>query len=212
MSTENSKKDMEALYAKRDAEANRNANEQHQKSLSGGSSTGCFVPETLVLTPSGWTQISEIQAGKNVLSYDLQNKILETKIVIAKRKYSRRAIWSIQSECSKKAIKTTKLHPFMTQNGWKSAAQLEPGDYLTDIDQNGLPIKNRVLSIDETDECVDVFNLITYGHHNFIVKGALVHNFGGFKGLRSALSDIIFELRTSILASTAVPKPLMTDM
>ena len=47
----------------------------------------CYTPDVLVLTESGWKQISEIKEGENVLTLNVETKEIEIKPVLYKIEY-----------------------------------------------------------------------------------------------------------------------------
>jgi len=70
-------------------------------------------------------------------------------------------------------LKVTSEHPFLVNNNWIPASQLQPGDSLKTSDGNTVVIKN----ITEVEEKVEVYNLEASPYSDFIVEdGLVVHN------------------------------------
>jgi len=69
-------------------------------------------------------------------------------------------------------LKVTSEHPFLVNNEWIPASQLQVGDSLKTIDGKQVVIKN----ITEVDERVEVYNLHVNNVENYFANDVLVHN------------------------------------
>jgi hypothetical protein len=69
-------------------------------------------------------------------------------------------------------LKVTLEHPFFSGGEWIKAGELEVGDVLFTSDGK----KARIITIEEIDEKVSVFNINVDGQSNFFANSILVHN------------------------------------
>lgn len=159
--------------------------QEDRKRNSGGGAGGCFTLDMKVLTPEGWRLIGDIQRGELVTSIDPMGQNLCHERVIKKKNYVSRRVWEIRTDLSETPIKTTWCHPIFANGRWKWVFQLSNGDELLGVDQENTLRVGSVLGIERTQIDEDVQNLVTSGLHNFVVEGALVHNFGYLRHVRA---------------------------
>ncbi|HIA01173.1 MAG TPA: hypothetical protein EYN66_04585 [Myxococcales bacterium] len=145
----------------------------------------CFPANARVLTSAGYRELGDLEAGDTVLSYTHSGQLAEERIT-RKVSYGRSKIYCLQLEGERSPIRTTSHHSFKTEQGWKQAAQLKIGDALIVLDAQGNAQQVRVTDF-STEASEPVFNLHTTGAHNFIVEGAVAHNFTEFRILRTWL-------------------------
>lgn len=72
-------------------------------------------------------------------------------------------------------LKVTDNHPFLVNDSWVEASELNVGDYLTSIDGK----KIKITSIQELKETSSVFNFET-SFHDYVVNSIVVHNSNTF--------------------------------
>jgi uncharacterized membrane protein len=90
---------------------------------------GCFVAETVVLTPGGPVCIERLRVGDEVLSNDPDNETDGIGIVQSLFKRSRAPI--IELDIGGTRIRCTEEHPFWVRGaGWIEAGHLRPGEEL----------------------------------------------------------------------------------
>ena len=86
----------------------------------------CFVPGTLVKTPSGLVPIEQLQVGDWVWAYEavtgqfILNQVEATQVTYAD------ALFELVFDGH--VVKTTANHPFLTSQGWRRADELKIGD------------------------------------------------------------------------------------
>ena len=153
----------------------------------------CFPSDAKVLTPSGWKAIRQIQAGEFVVSIDPASSRLSARRVVRRIDHERAQIWEISIEGRDSQIRTTCSHRFLSTKGWVQAHQLKRGDELILIDENGQR-EGTVLAVAPTLGFECVHNLRTETDHNFIVDGAVAHNFVRFPLIRSLLATLVEKL------------------
>lgn len=169
--------------------------ERDRQRNSGGGGGGCFTLDTPILTPTGWQALGKIEPDHEILSYDPGSERVISRPVTAVKHYGLRRLWLLQTRNHAKPIKSTWSHPFMTSRGWKWTCALRLGDEFHEYSENGDIQLNVIESITPSDHYEPVCNLITFKQHNYFVQGALVHNFGYMRGLRSILSDLAYRFR-----------------
>ena len=190
MSTRNSKEEMSALYAKRDAEANRIANENYNKALSGKSDGGCFPAGTVVLTKHGGRTIERINVGDSIVTIDPISGARINCEVLKLLKHKSRRILAIDFTDGS-SLNTTKYHSFRSDQKWTIAKNLAAGNRVQVYDCKYGMLEKVVTSTRYTGEVKDVYNLVTQGQHSFLAEGALVHNFTYFRRTRVFYWEIL---------------------
>jgi hypothetical protein len=149
------------------------------KPVGGVNRPACFVGSTVILTPSGVKPIADLIAGDQVISYDQNTGDTMARRIKKQLSHSRALIWEVYVSENPEPIGTTKVHSFLTTQGWKQTSQLEPGNILVTIDGQAM-----VSSVVRTDRTEPVYNLITEGENTVVARGCVVHNFTYFRRLR----------------------------
>jgi hypothetical protein len=131
----------------------------------GGGGGTCFLAGTLVLTPTGYQDISDLKEGDKVISYDeltKSNVIAEVKLY---RKYLRDHYYLLNN-----SIRVTKEHRFAVERNnkliWVPVIDLKIGDKFVS-DQNNLielTAKEKI-----SDVSVEVFNPALSSPHTYYV-------------------------------------------
>jgi hypothetical protein len=132
----------------------------------------CFPAGTLVNTEHGQIPIEQIKTGDKVWAFDEDSSAIELKEVL--QTTTRECDHTIELYTAQETIETTAEHPFYTTEGWKDAADLEPGDKI--ITQN-----DETVEITETKfyyEPKQVYNFEVADWHSYFVGALawLVHN------------------------------------
>jgi Pretoxin HINT domain len=150
----------------------------------------CFAASTRVLTPSGWTRISQLQAGDPIVSYDRVSGNARIRRVTKRLVHPPCGVWEVETLTG--VIATTACHPFLTRHGWVAAHRLKKGDqFIT------LLGTEAVIASQGTTRFEPVYNLYTSGDHTFVVDGGIiVHNFAFFRSLRVVWHRVFFDWRT----------------
>jgi len=102
--------------------------------------------------------------------FRISKKILFVSIVLLL--ISLTFVFALNSFSDKNTLKVTNEHPFLINNQWIKASELEVGDELT----TAYGKKARIISIEDVDESVDVYNLEVEKYSDFVVNGIVVHN------------------------------------
>ncbi len=138
----------------------------------------CFLPETLIATPSGQQPIATLHPNDAVIS------INESTGQTSLSRISRIDVRDVDAfYVLNNYLRVTPSHPFyVLQNGiWatKTTAELSVGDSL--ITENGEPL--TISSKELFHQPATVYNLIDVEpHHNYVAGGVLVHNKGSSSG------------------------------
>ena len=93
----------------------------------------CFIPNTGIYTSAGIKQISEINIGDSVLSYDTESNkfVTETVYETFEENYDGDIIVIYLENAT--FIKCTPNHEFLTQRGWISAKNITESDDLKEL-------------------------------------------------------------------------------
>jgi Rad3-related DNA helicase len=86
----------------------------------------CFPGETLVETETGPVPISKVKVGMRVVSFN--GSSFELRRVVRVLNQGRKEIVRLTTE--KGDIRCTGNHPFLTQRGWLTVAEIKPGDQI----------------------------------------------------------------------------------
>lgn len=160
-------------------------------------SHGCFSSDTLVATPKGPLQISDIAVGQEVTSatgvfFKCRSSVVRRVTTFGNRRLYVLALGSA-------VLRATGTHTVLTRRGWMRVDCLMLGDYLTGV---GAPNDLAVDSISVTLSREPVFNLIVENDYNFILGiGCVAHSFTFARAPRVALgrlSDLIRHLISHI--------------
>ena len=165
----------------------------------------CFPSTAMVLCPNGWKAIAQVEAGDHVMSYSTKTSTLIPRIVKARIDHGLAQLWEIRLAGRSKPLLTTKGHRFLSAGSWVKAENLQPGHTLRIVQPGGDRMEVVCFS-GASRKCAPVHNLRTSGEHNFVVEGAIAHNFIHFRRVRSVL-DSLFELVLGVesVGSSATP-------
>ncbi len=148
----------------------------------------CFVAGTLVMTAEGYKKIEDIELDDKVWSWceETGEKILNRVTNLFRNQTHDLVHLSIAGE----EITTTLGHPFyVVDYGWKKASELVEKDKVVLYNNAVVEVDN--ISIEHTEELVDVYNLEVENAHTYYVtnKGVLVHNKCGTPKKPKRVSD-----------------------
>ena len=132
----------------------------------------CFPAGTKINTDVGLKNIEEIKVGDKVWSY---NELTgETGLQEIVRTMSRESDHTIELYTEGEIIETTAEHPFLTDNGWKDAADLQAGDRIRSRNEEDVGIKDVKFSYKPRK----VYNFEVSNWHTYFVGALqwLVHN------------------------------------
>ena len=132
----------------------------------------CFPAGTKINTDSGLKNIEEIKTGDKVWSYnELTGETGLQKIV---RTMVRESDHTIELYTKEEIIETTAEHPFLTESGWKDAADLQIGDRIKSRNKEDIKIKDIKFSYKPKK----VYNFEVANWHTYFVGTLawLVHN------------------------------------
>jgi hypothetical protein len=134
-----------------------------------GSKGGCFTFETKVLTPKGELQISEIKVGDDVICFDENGNLFESKVTETFKHEDKQVHLYVFSDGY--TVNSTKNHPFYTKNGFTEIGNLNIGESVIDI--NG----KEIYLLEIIDMGIQsVFNIEVEKYHTYIANGIRVHN------------------------------------
>ena len=126
----------------------------------------CFPAGTKINTAGGLKNIEEIKTGDKVWSYnELTGEIGFQEIV---RTMVREIDHTVELYTEEEIIETTAEHPFLTDNGWKDAADLQTGDKIRSRNEEDIEIKDVKFSYKPRK----VYNFEVSNWHTYFV-GAL---------------------------------------
>lgn len=150
----------------------------------------CFLKDTPILMADGtYKMIQDVKVGDQVLSYDPETGRFLPSGVVNTVQASTEKYFVINGE-----LKITPAHQLYANGQWVNSETLKVGDTL--IGEDGKPV--IITSIEEKNESVPVYNLVTTAPHDFFASGFLVHNVNpgeehkdhGFgRGTKIALAD-----------------------
>jgi len=145
-----------------------------------GSSLGCFLKGTKVLTKYGYKNIEDIVEGDYVLSYNEKTKLAEYNKVYVTFIHPKNKDELYELTIKGKILKVTSAHRFYVKefNGndfiWKKASELNVGDIVIDSNNNEYKITN----INHYKHFGTVYNFGVENNYNYYVSEdeILVHN------------------------------------
>ena len=162
-----------------------------QSSGGGGGGGACFPQGSLVSTPFGKRGIETFEIGDLVLSWSSKQRAWEPVRVLKKIEHKGARKISKVTFGDGNTLRATPEHSVLTNRGWLRVAKLSPGDQLLCEGSDANLMSRRVASLSKSQDAL-VFNLVTEHHHNFVVDGAIAHNFTLFRSIRIAF----WQLRT----------------
>jgi hypothetical protein len=132
---------------------------------------GCFADQTQVETESGMLNISSVQKGMKVYSYNHQRNCKELKMVSTIRQYLTKSL-IVLGLSNGGQIMATPNHPFFVTNKYIEASSLHIGDTL--FSEESVIIN----SIFNKDTLATVYNFTVLDNANYFITNdkILVHN------------------------------------
>jgi predicted phage tail protein len=138
---------------------------------------GCFVGETVVLTPSGHKFLKDLRVGDSVFSYKPTGELVNGKIVETHfhEKYlvNEYVLWQTQF------VATPNHHVLTENNAYKQIQHFKINECLVDA----LGELQPLVAVENVSQPRDVYNLTVEPYHNYLIteKGIRVSNGGGGK-------------------------------
>ncbi|PSL30721.1 polymorphic toxin-type HINT domain-containing protein [Chitinophaga ginsengisoli] len=132
----------------------------------------CFIAGTPVRTKVGLVPIEQIKEDDTVLGVKVANG--DTTWQKVSHAFTKHASKLVRIITGRDTIFSTPEHPYLTENGWKSAADLKVGWRLR-LARHAFATLTAVLPIDTS---VTVYNFETSITHNYCIgsEGIVVHN------------------------------------
>ncbi|SDG05766.1 Hint domain-containing protein [Chitinophaga filiformis] len=132
----------------------------------------CFIAGTPVRTKAGLIPIEQIKEDDTVLGVKVANG--DTTWQKVKNTFTKHASKLVRIITGRDTIFSTPEHPYLTENGWKSAIDLKVGWRLR-LAGHAFATLTAVLPIDTS---VTVYNFETSITHNYCIgsEGIVVHN------------------------------------
>ena len=141
----------------------------------------CFAAGTLVLTPSGYLAIDEVEVGDYVLSQSEDGEAAFRRVEAAwERVLPVTELTVVSVDGDEVALRVTAEHPFYVEGeGWTEVGDRALGDLLLGTDGELL----EVVGLHATDDVEVVYNLTVEGFHTYFVfdeagVGVWSHNCG----------------------------------
>ena len=160
------------------------------------SGSGCFPSSVHVLTPSGWQSLAAIREGDAIRSVCPGTGILMDCHVLRKLQFPPSSTLDVFGEGESLLFRATKSHSVLTGRGWRTVAQLVPGDVLA-CAVHGTIEHVKITGIRAADNLESVVNLHTSNLHNFVVEGGVIaHNFTFLRALRTVMHRLFFDRAT----------------
>lgn len=148
----------------------------------------CFAADTRIATPSGQTPISRLKVGDQVISFDVSSGSAVVRPITRVLQHSAGQIFEVRFAGGQR-MRTTGLHPFLTERGWVRAHRLERGTRVLGFDGTRRYVEQAVL----TSQLEPVFNLHTAGEHNFVAENTVAHNFIVLPTLRTLMHRLFVD-------------------
>lgn len=170
----------------------------------GSNNAGCFPQGTTILTPSGSQDITDLKKNDLVCSICTKSNNLVFRRVLSVVSHSNHSIWNLRFEDGE-TIRTTAIHSFRTDNGWKAAMKIGVGENILHCGKNGIIRSKTVEDSFNSNSVEDVFNLIIEKDFNFIADGAIAHSFTHLRSLRClfwSLPNLANRTNENVLASS----------
>ena len=146
-----------------------------------GPACACLAAASLVMTPSGYEAIADIEVGDYVLSQSEEGEADYRRVTATwQRVYPIVELELRDSDGDNHTLRVTSEHPFFLEDdGWVRVADLGTGDVLVGTDGERL----EVVGLHATDDVEVVYNLTVEGFHTYFVfdehgVGVWSHNCG----------------------------------
>lgn len=151
--------------------------------VGGGSGEECFVPGSLVKTPTGSVNIENVSIGDLVYGQDgTTNEVLDIHYHASQQ----RTIYNVNGG----VLETTAGHPILTNNGWAAIdaaaalaihpeltiKTLEIGDRLILLSNTGTQYTRIVNTITSETVETELYNFDVSGDNTYSVNSVIVHN------------------------------------
>ena len=143
--------------------------------ISGGlTSSYCFAEDTLILTDEGHKNISDVEVGEKVLSYNTLNGKYEymsvSNVLVGETKQT------VKICVEDEVFESTLSHPYKTDRGWVKAAELTEKDKLLSYGDVYKQIKS--IEINSYESPISTYNLTVSENHTYLIgqQGIVVHN------------------------------------
>jgi len=133
---------------------------------------GCFLAGSLVATPAGNVRIESLKKGDPVYSEGADGS---KKPSVVTRTYVVEAFSYLVINGN---LRVTSTHPFYVNGSWVQAGDIRTGQSL--LNKSGARV--QVVTIEQVNRGVRVYNIEVEGTHTFFVNGVLVHNKIGMHG------------------------------
>ena len=127
---------------------------------------GCFTEGMMVRTPTGDRRIDSLQVGDKISAYDVNTSTSVVTTIQSITVLNESGYYLLNN-----VIQVTAEHPFWTQRGWVTAAELTTSDQLFD-GTSWVSIN----SISYVAGQVEVYKVEVGRPYTFFVEGVLVHN------------------------------------
>jgi predicted lipid-binding transport protein (Tim44 family)/intein/homing endonuclease len=141
---------------------------------------GCFLPDSQILRADGTeSKISAVKPGDELLAFKPDGRMVRTRV----REIIRLEVDEyVLLKTDQTTLRVTAEHPFYIGHGvYKTVEALKEGDSVWAWDGRWLS-EQRIVSLQEVHERVQVFNLQNDHPNTFFAGGLAVHNKGGGGG------------------------------
>lgn len=172
--------EQKAIREARNKKYYKDAVKSHNDYMTGKTGGGCFAANTQISTPTGTRAIKSLKVGDSVIGWNQATQTFEMTTVLKHIVHKPCPITVVVLEDGS-IVRTTAVHSFKTEKGWKRTDELTQG--LALVTENGAI---QVQSVTATQKLEPVYNLVTEKSFTFIADGLVAHNFTWFKGIRIA--------------------------
>ena len=137
--------------------------------------------------------IEDVRQGDSILSVDVSNKSVDVDYVVdswstgIRERLKIKTLRGFEIECSQK-------HLFLTPQGWRESESLQYQETIATLKRSDVSW-DVIISI-ETLEPVEMYDVETKEHHNFVCNGFVVHNSGKSEAISVTVSGLMVILPT----------------
>lgn len=154
----------------------------------------CFPAHSRVRTPFGERRIAALHPGDDILSMQSDGSLV-VRPVVRVLQHPRASVSTILFRSAREPLRATAFHTMLTDRGWVRVDRLRPGDRLVEgFTSTARNIDAKVARVISPMGLEPVFNLITAREHNFIVEGAVAHNFTFMRGARILFHRLVMDV------------------